>query len=141
MAKRKTFTGIKMEGQKQLFKELDKKFGKRERRRIFDIALVAAGEELLKAVKDNIRYFRDTGAEHGEAKLSEPYWEGTYRSIRIYWEGPDHRYSIVHLNEKGFHARNGKFIRPKGLGAIDKAIRSSKKTFYKTYQEEVEKLL
>lgn len=141
MAKRKTFNGIKMEGQKELFKELDKKFGKRQRRKIFDIALVAAGEELLKAVKANIRYFRDTGKEYGEAKLSEPYWEGTYRSIRIYWEGPSQRYSIVHLNEKGFHARNGKFIRPKGLGAIDKAIRASKKTFYKVYEEEVEKLL
>lgn len=141
MAKRKTFNGIKMEGQKEFFKELDKKFGKRQRRKIFDIALVAAGEELLKAVKDNIRYFRDIGEEYGEAKLSEPYWEGTYRSIRIYWEGPSQRYSIVHLNEKGFHARNGKFIRPKGLGAIDKAIRASKKTFYKVYEEEVEKLL
>lgn len=141
MANRKSFTGVKIEGQKELFNQLDKKFSKRERRRIFDIALVAAGEEVLKAVSDNIRYFRDTGAEYGEVKLSDPYWEGAYRSIRVYWEGPKHRYSIVHLNEKGFHARNGKFIRPKGLGAIDKAIRSSKKTFYRTYQEEVEKLL
>ena len=54
---------------------------------------------------------------------------------------PHHRYSIVHLNEKGFHARNGKFIRPKGFGAIDKALRTAEKEFYKTVQEEVEKLL
>lgn len=42
---------------------------------------------------------------------------------------------------KGFHARNGKFIRPKGFGAIDKALRTAEKEFYKTVQEEVEKLL
>ncbi|QDX01668.1 hypothetical protein DWB90_08875 [Staphylococcus chromogenes] len=121
--------------------ELEKRFSKRKMKDIYDKALIAAGNEVLKAVKANIRYFRDTGAEYGEAKLSRPEWEKGMRSVRVYWEGPQHRYSVVHLNEKGFHARNGKFIRPKGMGAIDKAVRSSRQTFYKVVEREVSKLL
>ncbi|MCE4965302.1 hypothetical protein BUX97_02475 [Staphylococcus chromogenes] len=121
--------------------ELDKRFSKRKMIQIYDKALIAAGNEVLKAVKANIRYFRDTGAEYGEAKLSKPEWEKGLRSVRVYWEGPQHRYSVVHLNEKGFYARNGKFIRPKGMGAIDNAIRSSRQTFYKVVEQEVSKLL
>ncbi|MDT0670666.1 hypothetical protein [Staphylococcus chromogenes] len=127
--------------EKAIMAELDKRFSKRKMIQIYDKALIAAGNEVLKAVKANIRYFRDTGAEYGEAKLSKPNWEKGLRSVRVYWEGPQHRYSVVHLNEKGFYARNGKFIRPKGMGAIDKAIRSSRQTFYKVVEQEVSKLL
>lgn len=127
--------------EKAIMEELDKRFSKRKMIQIYDKALIAAGNEVLKAVKANIRYFRDTGAEYGEAKLSKPEWEKGLRSVRVYWEGPQHRYSVVHLNEKGFYARNGKFIRPKGMGAIDKAIRSSRQTFYKVVEQEVSKLL
>lgn len=127
--------------EKAVMAELDKRFSKRKMIQIYDKALIAAGNEVLKAVKANIRYFRDTGAEYGEAKLSKPEWEKGLRSVRVYWEGPQHRYSVVHLNEKGFYARNGKFIRPKGIGAIDKAIRSSRQTFYKVVEQEVSKLL
>lgn len=127
--------------EKAVMAELDKRFSKRKMIQIYDKALIAAGNEVLKAVKANIRYFRDTGAEYGEAKLSKPEWEKGLRSVRVYWEGPQHRYSVVHLNEKGFYARNGKFIRPKGMGAIDKAIRSSRQTFYKVVEQEVSKLL
>lgn len=127
--------------EKAIMAELDKRFSKRKMIQIYDKALIAAGNEVLKAVKANIRYFRDTGAEYGEAKLSKPEWEKGLRSVRVYWEGPQHRYSVVHLNEKGFYARNGKFIRPKGMGAIDKAIRSSRQTFYKVVEQEVSKLL
>ena len=45
------------------------------------------GKVVLEAVKANIRYFRDTGAEYGEAKLSDPKWERGQRTVRIYWEG------------------------------------------------------
>ncbi|WP_233649334.1 hypothetical protein [Staphylococcus chromogenes] len=127
--------------EKAIMEELDKRFSKRKMIQIYDKALIAAGNEVLKAVKANIRYFRDTGAEYGEAKLSKPEWEKGLRSVRVYWEGPQHRYSVVHLNEKGFYARNGKFIRPKGMGAIDNAIRSSRQTFYKVVEQEVSKLL
>lgn len=120
---------------------LKEKFNKTRMQKIYDKALVAAGEVVLQAVKDNIKYFRDTGAEYGEVKLSKPMWEKGERSVRIYWEDEKHRYSVVHLNEKGFHARNGKFIRPKGMGAIDKAIRSAKDRFYKVLAEEIEKAL
>lgn len=127
--------------EKAVMKELEKKFSRTRRRKIYDAALVAAGQVVLEAVKANIKYFRDTGAEYGEIKLSKPRWENGGRAIRVYWEGEKQRYSIIHLNEKGFHARNGKFIRPKGMGAIDKAIRSAKQTFYKVLQAEVEKAL
>ncbi|MCD9065986.1 hypothetical protein LQ944_02475 [Staphylococcus pasteuri] len=127
--------------EKAVMKELEKKFNKTRMRKIYDEALIAAGKVILEAVKANIRYFRDTGAEYGEVKLSKPMWENGARSIRLYWEGEKHRYAIVHLNEKGFHNKSGKFIKPKGMGAIDKAIRSARNTFYKVIQEEVEKAL
>lgn len=137
----KNFSGIRAEGLDELQKELNRRFSRKRITQIIDDALLEAGQIVLDAIKANIRYFGDTGAEYAEAKLSKPYWDKGVRSVRVYWEGPHHRYSIVHLNEKGFHARNGKFIRPKGFGAIDKALRTAEKEFYKTVQEEVEKLL
>lgn len=137
----KNFSGIRAEGLNQLQKDMEKRFSRQRMNKIIDKALIKAGNIVLDAIKSNIRYFRDTGAEYEEAKLSAPYWDKGVRSVRVYWEGPHHRYSIVHLNEKGFHARNGKFIRPKGFGAIDKALRTAEKEFYKTVQKEVEKLL
>ncbi|MBU7228491.1 hypothetical protein [Staphylococcus pseudintermedius] len=126
---------------KNLERELEKRLSKRALIRITDHALTEAGEVVLKAIRANLKYFRDTGAEYGEAKLSKPAWENGNRTIRVYWEGEKHRYSIVHLNEKGFYAKDGKFIRPKGMGAIDKALRASRDKFFKVYAEEVSKLL
>lgn len=137
----KNFSGIRAEGMDELLKEMDRRFNSKRITKIIDEALIEAGQLVLEAVKANIRYFRDTGAEYGEAKLSKPYWDKGVRSIRLYWEGPHHRYSVVHLNEKGFYAKNGKFIKPKGFGAIEKALRSAEVAFYKKVQEEVEKLL
>lgn len=137
----KNFSGIRVEGLDELQKELDRRFNRKRITKIIDDALLEAGQIVLDAIKANIRYFRDTGAEYAEAKISKPYWDKGVRSVRIYWEGPHHRYSIVHLNEKGFYAKNGKFVRPKGFGAIEKALRSAEVAFYKKVQEEVEKLL
>ncbi|RIL71524.1 hypothetical protein BUY49_06285 [Staphylococcus devriesei] len=137
----KNFSGIRAEGMDELLKEMDRRFNSKRITKIIDEALIEAGQLVLEAVKANIRYFRDTGAEYGEAKLSKPYWDKGVRSIRLYWEGPHHRYSVVHLNEKGFYAKNGEFIKPKGFGAIEKALRSAEVVFYKKVQEEVEKLL
>lgn len=137
----KNFSGIRAEGLDELQKELDRRFNRKRITKIIDDALLEAGQIVLDAIKANIRYFRDTGAEYAEAKISKPYWDKGVRSVRIYWEGPHHRYSIVHLNEKGFYAKNGKFVRPKGFGAIEKALRSAEVAFYKKVQEEVEKLL
>ena len=137
----KNFSGIRAEGLDELQKELDRRFNRKRITKIIDDALLEAGQIVLDVIKANIRYFRDTGAEYAEAKISKPYWDKGVRSVRIYWEGPHHRYSIVHLNEKGFYAKNGKFVRPKGFGAIEKALRSAEVAFYKKVQEEVEKLL
>ena len=135
------FSGIRAEGLDELQKERDRRFNRKRITQIIDDALLEAGQIVLDAIKANIRYFRDTGAEYAEAKISKPYWDKGVRSVRIYWEGPHHRYSVVHLNEKGFYAKNGKFVRPKGFGAIEKALRSAEVAFYKKVQEEVEKLL
>ncbi|EGQ4170116.1 hypothetical protein FOL42_11225 [Staphylococcus pseudintermedius] len=126
---------------KKLERELEKRLSKRALMRITDRALTEAGEVVLEAIRTNLKYFRDTGAEYGEVKFSKPTWENGKRTIRVYWEGEKHRYSIVHLNEKGFYAKDGKFIRPKGMGAIDKALRASRDKFFKVYAEEVSKLL
>ncbi|WP_412519759.1 hypothetical protein [Staphylococcus simulans] len=127
--------------EQEAMKMLENKFNKTRMRKIYDKALVEAGEVMRKAVQANIKYFRDTGAEYGEVKLSKPFWDKGNRSIQVYWEGEKQRYTIVHLNEKGFHDRNGKFIKPKGFGAIDKAIRSARDRFYKVLAEEIEKAL
>ncbi|WP_404962426.1 hypothetical protein P3K46_05215 [Staphylococcus pseudintermedius] len=99
---------------KKLERELEKRLSKRALMRITDRALTEAGEVVLEAIRTNLKYFRDTGAEYGEVKLSKPTWENGKRTIRVYWEGEKHRYSIVHLNEKGFYAKDGKFIAQKG---------------------------
>ncbi|MCS4486383.1 hypothetical protein [Staphylococcus americanisciuri] len=135
--------GIKKSGvffdEKAVLNHIEKKVGVRKLRKIYDLALEEAGKVVLDAVKSNIRHFRYTGAEYGEVKLSKPAWEGGKRTIYVYWEGPHDRYKIVHLNEKGYHSVNGKFIKPEGIGAIDRAMRSAKESFFKKIQEELEK--
>lgn len=118
-------------------KELDRRFNRKRITKIIDDALLEAGQIVLDAIKANIRYFRDTGAEYAEAKISKPYWDKGVRSVRIYWEGPHHRYSIVHLNEKGFYAKNGKFVRPKGFGRLKKHYVLQKLRFIKKYRKKL----
>ncbi|AVQ34605.1 hypothetical protein C7J88_09690 [Staphylococcus muscae] len=125
--------------EREVYKELEKRIGINRIRKIYDLALEEAGKIIYDAVKQNIRHFRNTGAEYDEVKLSKPSWVDGTRSIYVYWEGPKDRYRIVHLNEKGYHAVNGKFIRPKGLGAIERALRSAKESYYKKIQQEMEK--
>ncbi|MBW0761338.1 hypothetical protein [Mammaliicoccus lentus] len=127
--------------EKEVYKWLENSIGKKRIRKIYDEALIKAGEKVKDAIQANLKYFRDTGAEYGEIKLSNPMWENGLRSVRIYWEGPKNRYSIIHLNEKGFHTASGKFIKPRGYAAIEKALRSAEKLFYKTIQEEIERYI
>ena len=90
------FSGIRADGLKQLQKDLENRFSRQRMNKIIDKALIKAGNIVLDAIKSNIRYFRDTGAEYGEAKLSAPYWDKGVRSVRVYWEGP-HPVSYTHL--------------------------------------------
>lgn len=125
--------------EKEAMDYLTRKVGPTKMRKIYDLALIEAGQIVLDAIKSNIRHFRYTGAEHGEVKLSKPKWEGGKRTVIIYWEGAKDRYKVVHLNEKGFRMVNGKFFKPKGFGSIDRAMRSARESYYKKIKEEIEK--
>lgn len=80
-------------------------------------------------MQTNFKAFADTGASKDEMKISEVRTESGKMKVFIYWEGPRHRYRLIHLNEKGY-TRNGKRYMPRGVGAIARALRSSEEVYF-----------
>ena len=87
------FSGIRADGLKQLQKDLENKFSRQRMNKIIDKALIKAGNIVLDAIKSNIRYFRDTGAEYEEAKLSRLI--ETKAFVQYVYIGKDHITDIL----------------------------------------------
>ncbi|MCQ3816708.1 hypothetical protein [Staphylococcus xylosus] len=126
---------IKLKGMKEIEKALEQKYGTKKMRQITDEALLAGGQEIEKAIKINFESFEDTGASHDEVTASKPYTLNGVRTIKIHWKGPKNRYQIVHLNEFG----TIKNPNPRGKGAIDRALRSGRDTYFKVVKRQLEK--
>ncbi|MDU0318238.1 hypothetical protein, partial [Staphylococcus epidermidis] len=79
------------------------------------------GAEVVKtAIIKEFGKFKDTGASINEIKISKPIKFNNKSKVTLYWDGPNKRYKIIHLNEYGY-TKHGKKkaskIKPRGFGA------------------------
>lgn len=126
---------VKLKGLKELEQALERKYGKQKMKKITDKALIAGGQVIIKEIQVNFQSFKDTGASIDEVTLSKPYSLNGVRTIKVHWKGPKDRYRIIHLNEFG----TIKNPNPDGKGAIDRALRSGRDTYFKIVKRELEK--
>lgn len=123
--------GAKIEGEKELLDELEKRFGKDNMQNITDNALLAGAKVFVKELESQMSTFKDTGASVDEITIGDPEWQGDNRIVRIYWKGSKNRYRIIHLNEWG----TVKNPNPDGKGKIASALRNAESEYIKTVQE------
>ena len=126
---------VKLKGLKEIEQALERKYGKQKMKKITDKALIAGGQVIIKEIQGNFQSFKDTGASIDEVTLSRPYSFKGVRTIKVHWKGPKDRYRIIHLNEFG----TIKNPNPDGKGAIDRALRSGRDTYFKIVKRELEK--
>lgn len=132
---------IELNGMAEFERNLEQKFGRAARTKMVDDALVIGGNVIIKYIKDQMEDFKDTGASVDEIKLSEPMWIKGQRTVKIHWRGPEDRYRIIHLNEKGHYDRSGKWVETKGKGAIDRAIRAGRAAYFAAIKQYIEGMM
>jgi len=124
---------VNITGNRELLRELERRFGEQASLIITDRALKKGARAFVQELKRQFESFKDTGASIDEITISEPLWVGSNRTIKIYWKGPKHRYSVIHLNEWGTVNNPN----PRGKGAIAKALRNSKEVYRNVVKEEL----
>ncbi|MGO1988464.1 hypothetical protein [Mammaliicoccus vitulinus] len=132
---------VKLQGLKELETQLERKLGRKKTNKIIDQSLIVGGNAFIGKLKRDMATFKDTGATVDEIKLSKPEWVGGVRTVKVHWRGPKGRYRIIHLNEFGHYDRSGKWVNPKGKGAIDNALREFQDTYTRTVKMLLQKEL
>lgn len=125
-----------LKGMKELEAQLLKKFGVAGMKEINAKALRKGAKEFDKVLKPELETFRDTGATIDEVTYTEIGFNGLSPRITINWRGPEKRYRLVHLNEHGYN-RNGKKVKPRGYGAIARALAKGKGVYYEAVKSEI----
>lgn len=130
---------VKVIGDKALERELEKRFGIKEMVKVQDKALIAGAKVIVEEVKKQLS--KDTGALINEVSFSKPEWINGKRTITVHWRGSKDRYKIVHLIEYGHVQKGtGKFIKPKAMGGVNRAIRQGQNKYFETLKRELKKL-
>ncbi|HDI7688876.1 hypothetical protein GZ142_09570 [Staphylococcus aureus] len=131
---------IKVTGDKTLESELEKRFGMKEMVKVQDKALVAGAKVIVEEVKKQLKPSKNTGALINEVSYSEPEWIKGKRTITVHWRGPKGRYRLVHLIENGHVQKGtGKFIKPKAMGGVNRAIRQGQSQYFEMLKRELKK--
>ncbi|WP_299090347.1 hypothetical protein [uncultured Metabacillus sp.] len=124
---------VNVTGLNKLMADLEKRFGKTKMQTISDNALKQGAEVFVRELKSQFETFKDTGASIDEITISEPFWVGDVRTIKIHWRGPKERYRIIHLNEWG----TVKNPNQKGKGAIARALRNAENAYRKAVSDAI----
>ena len=119
---------VKITGMEQMMNEISRRV-KQVSEKDAGAAVQSGAEVVHQQMQKNFEQFADTGASKDEMKMSEVRTEGGNIKVFIYWEGPQQRYRLIHLNEKGY-TRDGKRYMPRGVGAIARALRSSESVYF-----------
>ncbi|MGX7596294.1 hypothetical protein ACWNS2_13765 [Planococcus plakortidis] len=122
---------VEIKGVDALQKELERRFGGENMKRISDAALKEAANNFLESLKKELATFKDTGATVEEATLTEPFDKNGVRTISVHWRGPKNRYRIIHLNEYG----TIKNPNPKGKGAIVRTLKNAESQYRKDIED------
>lgn len=131
---------VKFNGFDDVLKELEKQINPRQVSKVTNEALQAGAEIVKDRVVGEFEKFKDTGASIDEIVISKVGTRDGVKTIKLGWNGPKERYRIIHLNEFGFD-NNGRKIKPKGYGALNRAIKLSEKKYFDTVYKELKKHL
>ncbi|WP_457803520.1 hypothetical protein [Staphylococcus aureus] len=132
---------VKVTGDKALERELEKHFGIKEMVKVQDKALIAGAKVIVEEIKKQLKPSEDSGALISEIGRTEPEWIKGKRTVTIRWRGPFERFRIVHLIENGHVEKKlGKFVKPKAMGGINRAIRQGQNKYFETLKRELKKL-
>lgn len=118
-------------GTEEILANLEKKLGKAKTNRVVNKALRTTADEIVLITKEAVAFYRDTGATYDEVVRGNVKGASSgIKSIDVGWRGDMDRWRLVHLNEFGY-TRFGKYVRPQGMGAIQKAADKAKTTAWK----------
>ena len=119
----------------EILANLEKKLGKAKTNRVVNKALRSTADEIVLITKEAVAFYRDTGATYDEVVRGNVKGASSgIKSIDVGWRGDMDRWRLVHLNEFGY-TRFGKYVRPQGMGAIQKAVDKAKTTAWKNMQK------
>lgn len=76
-----------------------------------------------------------SGASRDETSFTVDTRRGNVQG-HVYWQGPRNRYRLIHLNEHGYN-RNGRKHRPRGFGAIARALSRSEAVYFRAVRKEL----
>lgn len=131
---------ISVQGQADILRTLEAKLGKPRTTRVVNKALRDTGDDIVDLVKESVAYYKKTGATYNEVVKSGI--KGASKGIKeidVGWRGDKDRWRLVHLNEFGY-TRFGKYVRPRGMGAVQRAADKSKEIAFKKMQDGLEEL-
>ena len=131
---------VKFNGFDDVLKELEKQMKPRQLSKVTNDALEKGAEVVKEEVVKELKKFEDTGASIEEIVISKVSTRDGVKTIRLGWNGPKGRYRIIHLNEFGYD-KNGEKVKPKGYGALKRAIDNSQKDYFETVGKELKKHL
>jgi len=129
-----------VQGQAEILKNIEAKLGKNRVNRVVNKTLRTTGDEVVKIVKESVAYYRRTGATYDEVVKSNVKNSSLgIKHIDVGWRGDMNRWRLVHLNEFGY-TRFGKYVRPRGMGAVQRGADKAKDTVFKEMKEGLSEL-
>ena len=131
---------VSLQGEADILRAIEAKLGKSRTTRVVNKALRDTGDDIVEIVKDSVSSYRNTGATYDEVVKSGI--KGAARGVKeidVGWRGDKDRWRLVHLNEFGY-TRFGKYVRPRGMGAVQRAADKSKETAFKKTKDGLEEL-
>lgn len=118
-------------GTEEILANIEKKMGKAKANRVINKALRTTADEIVLLTKEAVAYYRDTGATYDEVVRGNVKGASSgIKSIDVGWKGDMSRWRLVHLNEFGY-TRFGKYVRPQGMGAVQRAADKANTTALK----------
>ncbi len=129
-----------VKGADNIIRNIEAKLGTAKTNRVVNKALRNTGDDIVNIVKDSVAYYRKTGATYNEVVKSGIKGASSgIKTVDVGWRGDQDRWRLVHLNEFGY-TRFGKYVRPKGMGAVQRAADKSKNIAFKKMREGLEEL-
>ncbi|EFU14951.1 hypothetical protein [Enterococcus faecalis] len=127
-------------GTEEIIKNIESKLGKARTSRMVNKALKVTGVEIVKVTKNAVAYYKDSGATYDEVVKSNVKGASYgIKEIDVGWRGDKSRWRLVHLNEFGY-TKSGRYIRPRGMGAVQRAADQSKAIARNKTREVLEEL-
>ena len=118
-------------GLNQMLKDVEERLNGERAQAVKKAALKAGAAAFKKELLSQLETFKDDGHTIEEVQFSEPEMVNGELIVKVFWRGPHHRYSIIHLNEFG----TVKHPKPRGKGKIALALRNSEKAYRAAVRE------